>query len=315
MEYRYPFPSDPVGWYQVAWSDDLASGEVLPIRYFGRDLVLFRTEFGDAAVLDAHCPHLGAHLGHGGTVEGDSIICPFHAWRYGPDGQCREARFSARQSPPDVVIRSWPVCEVSGLILMHYHPDGEPPDYTPEPVSEYEVPGWVGYETYRYNVRMHVQELAENVPDGVHFNYVHGVGATPSVEYVTEGPVYRQVTTVPATGLGGAPTAFRQEVQGLGLIVLRTEPPLGQVQVVCPTPIDEENVDFRASLLFYEGEGAARLSEPSRAMARLMASQFEADIRIWENKVYWTSPSMVEEDAALAALRRWARQFYPHAGA
>jgi len=310
MTYRYPFPPDPVGWYQVAWSEDVAPGAVLPLHYFGRDLVLFRTAGGDPVVLDAHCPHLGAHLGHGGTVEGDAILCPFHAWSYGPDGRCRGARFSERSTPPDVSVRSWPVRELSGLIFMHYHPQGGEPGFEPEPVAEYAAPGWVGYETYRYTVRMHVQELAENVPDGVHFHYVHGVGATPRIDHELDGPVYRQVTTVPSMEADGV---FRQRVQGLGFIVLHAEGSLPQVQVVCPTPIDDERVDFRASLLFYEGDGATALSAAGQSMADLMAGQFEADIRIWENKVYWKAPSLVEEDGALAALRRWARQFYPHA--
>ena len=310
MTYRYPFPPDPVGWYQVAWSEDLTPGAVLPIHYFGRDLVLFRTSAGEAVVLDAHCPHLGAHLGHGGTVDGDAIVCPFHAWSYGPDGRCRSARLSERSTPPDVSVRSWPVREVSGLIFMHYHPQGGEPEFEPDPVLEYAAPGWVGYETYRYTVRMHVQELAENVPDGVHFNYVHGIGATPRIDHELDGPVYRQVTTVPTQDADGV---FRQQVQGLGFIVLHADGPLPQVQVVCPTPIDEERVDFRASLLFYEGDGATELSAAGRSMAELMSGQFEADIRIWENKVYWKAPSLVEEDAALASLRRWARQFYPHA--
>ena len=57
------------------------------------------------------------------------------------------------------------------------------------------------------------------------------------------------------------------------------------------------------------------LSEAGRSMAELMDGQFRTDIRIWEQKVYWDSPSLVEEDAALVALRSWARQFYPGAEA
>ena len=65
-EYRYPFPPYADGWFQVAYSDELDTSDVLPLKYFGRDLVLFRNESGQACVLDAHCAHLGAHLGHGG---------------------------------------------------------------------------------------------------------------------------------------------------------------------------------------------------------------------------------------------------------
>src|SRR5690348_7814461 len=85
---RYPFSSTPNGWYQVAYTDELPARAVRTLRYFGRDLVAWRDDAGAAHVMDAYCPHLGAHLGHGGVVEGDSLRCPFHGWRFGGEGAC-----------------------------------------------------------------------------------------------------------------------------------------------------------------------------------------------------------------------------------
>ncbi|HEX2562962.1 MAG TPA: Rieske 2Fe-2S domain-containing protein, partial [Acidimicrobiales bacterium] len=62
--YRYP-----AGWFVVAWSSDVAPGDVRRLHYFGRELVCFRTEGGEVSVLDAYCQHLGGHLGVGGHVE------------------------------------------------------------------------------------------------------------------------------------------------------------------------------------------------------------------------------------------------------
>jgi 3-ketosteroid 9alpha-monooxygenase subunit A len=54
-------------------------------------------ESGRVVMLGAYCPHMGTHLGRSPTsatvisdsfLEGDSIRCPFHAWRFGPDGKC-----------------------------------------------------------------------------------------------------------------------------------------------------------------------------------------------------------------------------------
>ena len=81
----------PRGWYLVCWSTDLERGGVRPLRYFGKDYVLFRGDDGKATLLSAHCPHLGAHLGYGGRVDGNDIICPFHAWRFGASGRCTES--------------------------------------------------------------------------------------------------------------------------------------------------------------------------------------------------------------------------------
>ena len=73
MSGRYPFPAYPNGWFRMAYSAELAVGEVAPLHFLGRDLVLFRDEEGEAHVLDAFCPHLGAHLGIGGRVEGRAL--------------------------------------------------------------------------------------------------------------------------------------------------------------------------------------------------------------------------------------------------
>ena len=72
----------PFGWYAVAFSDELSIKEVKPLYFFAKDLVLYRTESGIPVLLDAFCPHLGAHLGHGGEVHGESIACPFHGWEF-----------------------------------------------------------------------------------------------------------------------------------------------------------------------------------------------------------------------------------------
>jgi hypothetical protein len=70
--YRYPFTPYPDGWYLLCESASVALEQVVPLRYFGRDLVLFRTDGGHAVVADAYCPHMRAHLGYGGMVEGES---------------------------------------------------------------------------------------------------------------------------------------------------------------------------------------------------------------------------------------------------
>ena len=70
---RSPFPV-PYGWFQVGWATDVAIGETKPLRYFGKHLVLWRDEDGGVHVQDAFCPHLGAHLGHGGKVAAGDVI-------------------------------------------------------------------------------------------------------------------------------------------------------------------------------------------------------------------------------------------------
>ncbi len=64
---RFPFPV-PYGWFQVAFASEVAAGEIRPMRYFGRDLVLWRSEGGELHLQDAYCPHLGGNFGVLGKV-------------------------------------------------------------------------------------------------------------------------------------------------------------------------------------------------------------------------------------------------------
>ena len=73
------------GWYLLALAEELA-GEVTPVELGDRALMVIR-DGERLRVLDARCPHRGAHLGYGGRLApgraGASVICPFHGKRIG----------------------------------------------------------------------------------------------------------------------------------------------------------------------------------------------------------------------------------------
>ena len=90
MGRRFPFPI-PFGWFQVAFPDDLAPGEVTRAALLEHATSCSgATTAGDFHLQDAYCPHLGAHLGVGGKVDGDEVVCPFHGWKYDGDGRVHE---------------------------------------------------------------------------------------------------------------------------------------------------------------------------------------------------------------------------------
>ena len=119
------------GWFAVAWSDEIPVGGVEPLLVDGREYVLYRDEEGTPHALDAHCRHLGAHLGYGGSVEGTALRCSFHGWRWQPDGSCSDVPYSKRV-PPSARIGSWRVAERNGVVLL-WTGDAEP---------DHEIPAW-----------------------------------------------------------------------------------------------------------------------------------------------------------------------------
>lgn len=46
----------------MADSSEVPIGAIKNVHFWGRDLVVFRGQDGRVGVLDAYCPHLGAHL-------------------------------------------------------------------------------------------------------------------------------------------------------------------------------------------------------------------------------------------------------------
>jgi phenylpropionate dioxygenase-like ring-hydroxylating dioxygenase large terminal subunit len=104
---------------------DSRPGQLKSIHYFGRDLVLWRTNNGEVSLLDAFCPHLGAHFGQG-KIDGDTIQCPFHGWRFNAAGNCIYVSGN-RKIPPKAKSRSWPVVEANGQIMTYFHPHDQAP--------------------------------------------------------------------------------------------------------------------------------------------------------------------------------------------
>jgi phenylpropionate dioxygenase-like ring-hydroxylating dioxygenase large terminal subunit len=308
-KYRYPFDPYPDGWYLTVTAADLPSGAVVPLEYFGRDLVAFRTEGGEAVVADAHCPHMGAHLGYGGRVDGESIRCPFHAWRFDTGGACIDVPYSTAAQPPRVCIATYPVVETNGLVHVWFSAAGTPPSWRPVDRPEFATPGWVGYETVGWTIRMHVQELAENVPDMAHFTYVHEVGPDLVADAEVDGHVYRQRSSMVVDGVAHEFT--RQEAEGLGLVWLHTTAGTGLCFLTATTPIDDESCELRLLFLAHEADGATELSDASRAAIAMVAENTSRDVPIWEHKVYREKAPLVPGDGPINLLRKWATQFYP----
>ncbi len=311
MASRFPFPPYANGWFRIAYSDELKPGELHSARYLGRDLVMFRDSAGRAHVLDAICPHLGAHLGVGGKiVEGDRIRCPFHAWEWGADGGCRKVPYSDRL-PANARIRAWTVCEKNGLVLVWHHDQDAPPSFELPDLPHYGQPDWTPYRILRWQVKSRWLDMNENAVDRAHFVYVHGAHTMPQSTVEAEGPVLRcqsrmKLGTPKGDIAGGIDTtdygpAF-QTVHLTGIIETW--------MVNTATPIDEETTDVTFAYSVHAVDGASDQHGVGAAIIRDLEKQMHQDIPIWENKAYLTKPMLVEGDGPFGIYRRWMRQFF-----
>jgi nitrite reductase/ring-hydroxylating ferredoxin subunit len=294
---RYPFPRYPNGWFQVAYTDDLEKGGVLPLKYFGRDLVLFRGEDGVASVLDAHCPHLGAHLGVGGQVEESCIRCPFHGWKFdGTSGRCVDVPYDdIAYIPKTATARAYPVVERNQMIWAWHHLRGGEPFYEVPDVPEFSDPDWQPIIIRDFEVATCAQEMAENNVDRAHFKFVHGTDSVPDEDFLIDGHYKRSV------GRGGT---FIREGYGLGLGVLHVKDIVTFVSST--TPIDADNVHVRWIFTAPAAVGAETLLSTADGFCQGVSQ----DLPIWENKIYKDPPVLRPSEKDVTDQRRWARQFY-----
>ncbi len=86
-----PAVTTRAGWYRLNPIPDHEPGTV---RHGEEEIVVWRSDDGVHALED-WCPHRGAHLG-AGTVDGGTITCPLHGWRWAGDGR----HLSTPDGPP-----------------------------------------------------------------------------------------------------------------------------------------------------------------------------------------------------------------------
>lgn len=307
---RFPFPV-PYGWFQVAYPDDVAPGEVKPLRYFGRDLVLYRDEAGEAHVLDAICPHLGAHLGYGGSVQGDQIQCPFHGWRFDGAGTCTEIPYSDRLNKK-AKLHAYPVIERNGLTMVWYHPNDADPLWEVPELKEVGDPAFTPYYKSEFFVASALQEMAENTVDPAHFRYVHGTDEVAVVEkYEQDGPLATMLSSQSYVTPRGVING-RIDVYGFGPGFTYTwfTGIIDALLVAASTPVDDEHVHARFNFTVRNPENDAITSKLSDAFVSMINLQMSQDIPIWEHKEHLPVPALADTDGPIMQFRRWYQQFY-----
>ena len=319
-----PLPM-PWGWFQVLYSNELEIGESKPLYYFDQELVAFRTESGVAKVVDAYCPHMGAHLGYGihentgkgSAVNGESIVCPFHGWEFNGEGQCTHIPY-AKNKPPRVakgesVLSAWNVREVNQCILVWYHPQGIEPLFEPEqvPEADAENPDWGDARVFTWDIDTHMQEIGENAVDPAHFKFVHGTNDIPDSEVMEFDGVYRRgfLKTRNPTPQGVVDGAIENRNTGAGLAVVRFTGICETLLLAHLTPVTRTHT--RAMYAFFKktADGDSHQGRIADAIIDNIAQQMEEDRVIWNRKRYLEKPMLCDGDGPFAKFRKWYSQF------
>jgi nitrite reductase/ring-hydroxylating ferredoxin subunit len=315
----------PRGWYALGLDSDVPPGAVRGVTFCGEERVLFRGRGGTLGWVSALCPHLGAHLGRGGTVVGEHLQCPFHGFQFDAEGVCRKTGYGTRP-PPTARLSTSPVQVHHGVILAWFDPEGGPPAFEVPPLD---MEGWTPFRLHAWTLRGHPQETTENSVDVGHFAWVHGYRDVEEVEAArADGPLltarYRfrkplvgslylqEEIHVLAAGLGYSRVEVLDRLSGQRLRLL-----------VLPQPETADRVRLRIGLSVGI-PSAARARRPTErlvggllhrvvapAVLQAYRREVEQDFQIWNHKAWVARPALAAGDGPIGLYRRWSRQFYP----
>lgn len=157
-------------WYPICMSSAATADFVRGFDFLDGRVIVFRDAGGQAHVMSAYCPHLGADLSIGDMVNGQ-VRCVYHHWRYGPDGRCA-AMPSKDPIPAAARLFKFPVCEKYGIVWAYNGLE-----------SHYDLPSFavpdadLVFKTKVFGEIVPVDPwvLCANTPDMQHIRYLHGI--------------------------------------------------------------------------------------------------------------------------------------------
>jgi phenylpropionate dioxygenase-like ring-hydroxylating dioxygenase large terminal subunit len=303
----------PAGWFHVAWSDEIAVGEVQPLRYFGLDLVAVRRSDGAVQVYDAFCPHLGAHLGFGGRLIGDDerLVCPFHEWEFDCDGRVARIPYANTENR-SARLGTWEAVERWGLVFVWYDAAGAPPAWRIDDVDPHvaEPDAERVWSRASFDLTVHPQEIMENVVDGAHFVAIHRAKTYPDLEVLTDGHRLRSIAKQTMSSRSGEFDGMSDSrLWGLGLDVNVITGAVETLTIMTLTPVDATTLCARLTV---STPGSAEATQASlcRASREMVINVFVRDSSIWNNKRYEPSPRLASNEKGITTFRQWAQQFY-----
>ncbi|MDH6065660.1 aromatic ring-hydroxylating dioxygenase subunit alpha [Umezakia ovalisporum] len=164
------------GWYWVLPSQKLGIKEVKSVTVLGRELAIYRGKNKVAVIVDAYCPHMGAHLAEG-KVQGNELRCFFHHWQFDDQGFC--VNVPCLNEPISIKLKTWPTAEKYGMIWVW---TGEVPKQPLPFVLELEEKECDTSLGDYFLLNCHPNVVMINPIDAQHFNTVHQVSSAIDFE-------------------------------------------------------------------------------------------------------------------------------------
>ncbi|MDG2989669.1 Rieske 2Fe-2S domain-containing protein [Candidatus Synechococcus calcipolaris G9] len=228
-------------WYAVEQATAVGQ-QPKSTQVLGQDIVLWRSPQGELVAMADHCLHRGAKLSQG-WIEQGCLTCPYHGWRYTPEGICVHipANDDHATIPKRAHLKTYPVQEKYGLIWLYWG-DLPPDQGLPiPPLPEYATPGWRA--VYGESLwPAHFSRVTEGNMDSSHAPFVHSSFFSLRNDAVV--PSY-DVDITPSS-VSALTVSKPPKRVGLLKFILKRDRPLTTAQLTAYLPgVNRIDVDFK----------------------------------------------------------------------
>lgn len=313
--YKYPR-----GWFVIAEANEIDDGPIA-ITFFDKDFALYRGKSGRVVCLDAYCKHMGTHLAASNTahiaatgdlIEGDSIRCPYHAWRYSAEGDVDDIPYHDGPCPKSASLESYPVREVMGTIMMWHHPEGGEPEFEPPYLPMWDDEQAIHYELdHLGTLPIHGIEITDNMADAQHLGPTHGSPVEYFENEIRDGLVIQRQ--------GGVLDIYKSKLDSVTwyatpgvLCSKQTFAGMTMVELICNTPVEDGVSQCWHAVLSLSDNVPPTHADiaKARALQEGALGAFAADFDVWKNKNPAKKIMRLKTDGRFDLVRKWVGQWY-----
>jgi phenylpropionate dioxygenase-like ring-hydroxylating dioxygenase large terminal subunit len=316
-------------WYRAAAGRAIRAGKVQRRILLGEPVLLGRTRDGHAFALRDLCPHRGVPLSAGRILAENTLECPYHGWRFRPDGVCAAIPSLVEgqdMDPSRIRVRAYTLCEQDGQLWVYMASPGHeaaPPRIEPPkiPLAGVGIPRMTETQIFRCAMDHAVMGLMDPahgpfVHQAWYWRSRHSIHAKEK-RYAPSPHGFTMVAHRPSSNsfayriLGGdISTEIRFELPGIRFEHIKA----GAREVVglttC-TPIDPQTTEV--TQIFYWNRAWLNLVRPVfRPFARAFLGQDRAMVELQREGLRFNPRMMLIQDADVPAMwyqrlkRAWA---------
>jgi len=297
-------------WQVICMESEVKSNKIISKNIMGEDIIIWKDDNNKISVMEAHCPHLGAHMASGGEIIDNNIRCAFHHRSFDSHGKCTGHKQKS--------IFTYSIDIQGGIIFAWFHEKREEPIWRlPNLLIDEKNREWVVSHTELKGtfVPSHPMTFIENGADINHGIKLHNLchkdtefnvnNEIISLKYIREKEEKGHIKlTAYGPFILSYDFEFTHYFKGYARMLMLLQLMPDSSFIAHRIKLKHKSIDTFHMKLFYFL--ASVVTEFKLFKAFLIEDQL-----IMINRKYLHRPNYDKEDRFIPKFRKWYKQFYP----